>query len=469
MEAAEQLALDIARLNHSIAYRKRFIVYPLKGTPLLQALMEQHANLIEHFSVSPRFFFIGAHGQSGKSDAAEISSLFVQRPFLEESSGTGLVYEIQDKPKLTLIYDEVQRVFGPGGNEVIRTVINSYKRGKKRTILIDREKIRQEFFCPVIMTGRTTELQCVIPPNTMERCIQTHMETATPDELGPLEDWDLDEQEEIVGNSFREQWAEWAARVGPKIKGNRSTVRTILKGLGIHARQRQLFQPLAEVGYLFGDKYFQLTLDAIKEYEEAKNKHVVLEIRDELIADMRDVYNERKSEFLSSEDFAGSKDHTEHLGALNEMTDKQWCTHSRGKPLTQNGLAFLLREYHIYPVHNKEKTQRGYYAQQFYEKWKRRLHLGPPEFLIKPDSSDSSDSIKEGGQASSPPPLYPKGDSAPLYVPSSPSSPSINTTDKGVETMDINRNKEPQMTDAEFDNWLNSFVVDKDETNRTRI
>ncbi|HEX4961993.1 MAG TPA: DUF3631 domain-containing protein [Thermoanaerobaculia bacterium] len=58
---------------------------------------------------------------------------------------------------------------------------------------------------------------------------------------------------------------------------------------------------------------------------------------------------------------------------LASRTEEIWHRWNRGEGMTPEALAHLLRPYKIRPTHNKDKTQRGYYVNDFSDAFERYL------------------------------------------------------------------------------------------------
>jgi hypothetical protein len=92
---------------------------------------------------------------------------------------------------------------------------------------------------------------------------------------------------------------------------------------------------------------------------------------------------------------------------LVARTEEPWATYTRGKAITAEALAGLLRNYEIKPELNVQRTIRGYFYARFKDAWARYL---PPPLEIP--SIPSIVSNPSGG-----------GGGLPLENPSNPSSP----------------------------------------------
>jgi hypothetical protein len=95
-----------------------------------------------------------------------------------------------------------------------------------------------------------------------------------------------------------------------------------------------------------------------------------------LLSDIRQVFEEKNIERISSTDLAT---------ALAEIETSPWCEWSKGKPITSNKVARLLKPYGIEPagLRIKDRSPKGYYRHDFEESW--RLYL--PQVALPPMQS----------------------------------------------------------------------------------
>jgi hypothetical protein len=270
----------------------------------------------------------------------------------------------QGKALPTILYDEVQNVFGPVVNIPIYALLNSYIRGFPRTVYDEGGWIELDLFCPVIMNGLTTKYD--MDPNFLERCIQTKLRKRLLSE--PVEDFDFVDLLEEIGDEYRVPRADWArAFTKDRIKENRPKMTEHLKKQGIGSRDLQLWRPLVEYAYLSGDDTFEAAIDCAKHYLEQPD--IKLTLREQLIKDVHEVFHDTKAFFLYSEELCNH---------LNRMIDSPWHNY-KGRELNANNLAFLLRDYGIIPSKDDTGSKRGYYLKAFADVWLRILGLQVPE------------------------------------------------------------------------------------------
>ena len=67
------------------------------------------------------------------------------------------------------------------------------------------------------------------------------------------------------------------------------------------------------------------------------------------------------------------------LHLLLRRTESPWSAWRNGKPLTEAGLARILKEFSIVSSHGPDKRSRGYYRAHFDDPWGRYCAAAPPE------------------------------------------------------------------------------------------
>ena len=117
-------------------YLRRFVAYPSKHALVAHVLWIAHAHLIECFDTTPRLAFMSAEKESGKTRALEVTALFVPDPILSISASPAVIVRLVTNGKPTILYDEIDGVFGNAkvqeANTDLRSVLNGgYRRGAK--------------------------------------------------------------------------------------------------------------------------------------------------------------------------------------------------------------------------------------------------------------------------------------------------------------------------------------------------
>ena len=124
-----EIAEDGAELLDAIdRFLARRVIYPSEHARHTHALWNVHTHLVDCFESTPRLYFKSPESGSGKTRALEVCEFIVARGKLAmEMSPAYLIRSIASKPQPTILFDEIDTVFGPKAKEHgdIRAVINS--------------------------------------------------------------------------------------------------------------------------------------------------------------------------------------------------------------------------------------------------------------------------------------------------------------------------------------------------------
>ena len=122
----------------------RFVSYPSEHAQTAHALWCVHAHLMHFWDTTPRLAFLSPEPASGKSRAMEVTELLVPSPVMAVNvSPTYLFRKVGARAAATLLFDEIDTVFGPKAkdNEEIRALLNAgHRRGAVAGRCVSRGK-----------------------------------------------------------------------------------------------------------------------------------------------------------------------------------------------------------------------------------------------------------------------------------------------------------------------------------------
>jgi hypothetical protein len=184
--------VDGAELLDEIdAFLARFVVYPSDHYRRLHALWIAHTHLIECFDSTPRIAFLSPEPGSGKSRALEVTEPLVPRPVHAVNTTSAYLFRKVDDPegKPTILYDEIDTVFGPKAkeNEDIRGMLNAgHRKGAVAGRCVVRGKIIEtqelDAYCAVALAGLND-----LPDTIMTRSVVVRMQRRSANEK--VEPW----------------------------------------------------------------------------------------------------------------------------------------------------------------------------------------------------------------------------------------------------------------------------------------
>jgi hypothetical protein len=339
-------------------YLRRFVAYPNEHALVAHTLWVTHTHLIECFDTSPRLAFMSAEKESGKTRALEVTALLVPEPIMSISASPAVIVRKIAQDRCTILYDEIDGVFGTmkaqEANLDLRSVLNGgYRRGAKvHRCATHGKKIEiEEFeaFAAVVVAGLRD-----LPDTLASRAIIIRMKRRAPaEQVEPFRHrYQAGEAEPI-----RDNLREWCEEHAAELMGAEPELPE-----GIKDRASDIWEPLVAVADVAGSDWPARARAAAVFFTKRSNDETLTR-GVELLSHIRDAFGD------------DGKLHTKTLiDRLCERDESPWKD-IRGKTLDDRGLASRLRPYGI-----KSKdiwiggtTKKGYDAVDFHEDWARYL------------------------------------------------------------------------------------------------
>jgi hypothetical protein len=347
------------------SYLRRFVAYPSEHAPVAHVLWIGHAHLIEHFDTTPRLAFMSAEKESGKTRALEVTALLVPNPILSISASPAVIVRLVSRGRVTILFDEIDGVFGSAkaqeANTDLRSVLNGgYRRGAKVHRCIMRGKAVEteelDAFAAVAVAGLRS-----LPDTLSSRSIFVRMKRRAPDEyVEPFRHRYHAEQAKPI----REALEEWCGEHEADFIGAEPAMPD-----GIEDRAADCWEPLIAIADVAGGDWPRRARRAAVYHtesapEETETKGV------ELLNHVREAFD--------TDDKVWTID---LLQRLHERDESPWKEMNGGKPLNDRGLAIRLKAYGIKSrdVWIGGKTKKGYYAEDFHSDWNRYLPAYHPQ------------------------------------------------------------------------------------------
>ena len=344
-------ALDLVE-----SYLRRFVAYPSEHALVAHALWIAHAHLIECFDTTPRLAFMSAEKESGKTRALEVTALLVPDPILSMSASPAVMVRLVSAGKPTILYDEIDAVFGTAkaqeANGDLCAILNGgYRRGAKvhRCVTHGRKVETEELdaFAPVAVAGLRD-----LPDTLASRSIFIRMKRRAPDEK--VEPFRLRYQADEAKH-VKEALADWCEA------NNLSGLEADLPE-GIEDRAADIWEPLILIADAAGGDWpARARSAAIAHTNRSADETLTSGV--EMLAHIKEAF--------------GAESHIATaalLERLRERDESPWKD-IRGKPLDDRGLARRLKGYGIKSktVRIGDRTPKGYDAGDFYDAWRRYL------------------------------------------------------------------------------------------------
>ena len=184
LSPAELVENGAALLDEIELFLSRFIAYPSEAARVAHTLWIVHTHRMDAWDSTPRIAFLSPEPGSGKSRALEITELLVPRPVHAVNTSSAYLFRKVDDAagKPTILYDEIDTVFGPRAkeNEDIRGMLNSgHRKGAKAGRCVVRGNVvgTEEFesYCAVALAGLDD-----LPDTIMSRSIVVRMRRRAP-------------------------------------------------------------------------------------------------------------------------------------------------------------------------------------------------------------------------------------------------------------------------------------------------
>jgi hypothetical protein len=350
-------------LDDVCSFLGRFVAYPSEHAQIAHTLWIAHTHLMVAWDSTPRIAFLSAEPESGKTRALEVTELLVPRPVEAVNVSPAYLFrKVASEDGLpTILYDEVDTVFGPRAkeNEEIRGLLNAgHRRGAVAGRCVVRGKIVETeelpAFCAVALAGIGD-----LPETVLTRSVIIRMRRRAPTQN--VEPWRRRVQLHI-GEELHSRLAAWAATVLEEATNNWADMPE-----GVSDRAADVWEALLGVADAAGGDWpKRARVTAVTLVTASKGDRDSLGIR--LLGDLKTIFgneDQKPTEVI--------------LGRLHALPESCW-NDFKGKPLTDRGLADLLRGYEI-----KSKTLRidsfgtakGYARRDFVDAWSRYLPPSP--------------------------------------------------------------------------------------------
>jgi Protein of unknown function (DUF3631) len=357
-------ALEGAALLTDIeAFCKRFVAYPSEHASIAHTLWIAHAHAMEAWESTPRIAFLSPEPGSGKTRALEVSELLVPNPVEAINASVAYLFrKISDeKGAPTILYDEIDTVFGPkakDANEEIRGVLNAgHRRGAVagRCVMRGKTVETEELpaYCAVAIAGLGH-----LPDTILTRSIIIKMLRRAPAEVvEPFRRRVLKNK----GYALRDRLAAWTRSHLTAFENARPEMPE-----GIEDRNADVWEALLAVADEAGGEWpSRARVAAVTLVTDAIGGRQSIGIR--LLGDLRTVFK--------GETQMPTK---EILSALCALEDAPWSD-LKGSALDSRRLAHFLSEYGVSRTTFRigSTTAKGYRAADLRDAWIRYLSPAP--------------------------------------------------------------------------------------------
>jgi Protein of unknown function (DUF3631) len=284
-----------------------------------------------------------------------------------------------DNAKPTILYDEIDTVFGPKAkeNEEIRGLLNAgHRRGAVagRCVVHGKQVLTEEIpaFCAVALAGLGW-----LPDTILSRSVIIRMRRRAPGErITSFRRRDYAPE----GERLRACLAAWAAQSLKPMTAARPQMPN-----GIEDRDADVWEPLLAIADAAGGDWPKLArIAAIALVGAAKEAEPSLGVR--LLTDLKTVFDAQGEDKIATSAI---------LTALISLPESPWGD-LKGRPLNDRGLALRLRQYDVRSkdIYVQDRALKGYAREDLHDVWLRYL----PSMPHKRDEGDERDGPQDTGQ-----------------------------------------------------------------------
>jgi uncharacterized protein DUF3631 len=340
-------------LERVYAFLGRFISYPTEHARLAHALWCVHAHLMDRWESTPRLAFLSAEPGSGKTRALEVTELLVPNPIATVNVTPAYLFrKVGGEDSVTLLYDEIDTVFGPKAreNEELRGLLNA---GHRRGATAGRCAVRGKNIEPeeipayaaVAMAGIGSLPDTILSRSVIIRMRRRHGGEKVESfrrRIHETDGWRL--RDSIIA------WAPSATIEWPTLPDE------------IQDRDADVWEPLIAIADAIGGDWPERSrVAAIALLGEGREAEASLGIR--LLADLRTIFADDHE--LPSKTI---------LSRLIDLEEAPWGD-LHGKPIDERGLARKLKAYGVKSktIRIGASTPKGYSRTDLEDQWRRYL------------------------------------------------------------------------------------------------
>ena len=326
-----------------------YVTFPSEEARDAVTLWTLHTWVYREFETTPRLSVRSTEYGSGKSLVLEIISEIALNPLMAINLTPGVMWRTLDGGNVTILYDEVDTIFGKRGSSTShqerRAIINAGHRANgKVPRCVGSEDVKHfNVFAPMALAGVGR-----LPESIATRSVEVVMRRrrSGDPEIKPFR---LKFARDTLNRAKRlcERWADKAA----------FELRLSMPELpdSIDNRKADVWEPLIAIADLGGSEWASRAREAAVVLTKEANEEPP-SIGVQLLTHLRSVFADHESRWTH-----------ELLGELHSMEDGPWTPRN----MTPRTLARVLGEYGIEPVmiRRGDRTARGYYRDDFVQPW----------------------------------------------------------------------------------------------------
>ncbi len=331
---------------------RRFVVCELE-TANAVALWCAFTWFVDVVQIAPIAIITAQEKRCGKSQLLDLMGKFSRRPLPASNVSTSALFRVIERDFPTLLIDEADTFFER--SEDLRGIINS---GHTRQSAYVLRSVGDDHEPKSFSTWGAKALSGIgkLSGTIMDRGIILELRRKLPSEK-------VEKLRHVSADLFPRLASMLARWSGDSLE----IIRTARPDLpeSLNDREQDSWEPLLAIADHAGGPWPEIARQTALKLSE-RNAENTVSTGAELLADIREVFEEKGQERLSSKEL---------LEALCGDEERSWRTYNRGLPMAPKQLAKRLRDYGIVPgtVRTWSGTPKGYRLEQFAEAFARYL------------------------------------------------------------------------------------------------
>jgi hypothetical protein len=357
-----------ALLDEIRATFQRFVVTVQPEAVVVESLWILFAHVIEAFGIAPILALWSPVPECGKTVNQSIVGKLVPKALEGSSLTEAVVFRVVEKFQPTLLVDEAADVL-IARPELLALLRASHQRNKAfvyRTVGDNHDVTAFSTWAPKSLAITKNKIEDALA----SRCLIVRMHRKTRSEKTERFSSTKEYPELDV---LRRKAARWA-------RDNFAAIRdaTAQNVPDIENRSLDNYEPLFKIAHVVGGAWPQLIRDAAIKIiggESLVDKSMSIE----LLKDIKTIFEgdpENDADDGCDRIFSANL-----VDALSAKSDRPWSEYNRGRPITQNQIGRLLKDFGVYSgtVRIGGDTAKGYHAHQFRDAFSRYI---PPDRLV---------------------------------------------------------------------------------------
>jgi putative DNA primase/helicase len=354
--------VDGAGLITEITAEIRRYMVMADGAAESVALWVLHTHALDAFGISPRLAITSPRPGCGKTTLLDILQHLTPRPLLTANISGPSIFRTVEVARPVLLADEADSwLTGKNADDSLRGILNSGHRRGGSVIRIVGDDLEPRQFstwgaCAIAMIGK-------LPTTLADRSVPVQLQRKRPDEVVEQFRFDRTEKLDVLARKVARWGKDTVARL---------CMMDPLMPARLSNRAADNWRPLLTIADAVGGDWPKRAREIAAATVDADQSK-----RASLLADIRDVFEEKRSDKISSVDL---------VDALVALEGHDWAEYRQGRPITTNGLARLLARDNISPGtvwFGEGHSLKGYKLSQFDDAFARYLP-DPPNQTVRP-------------------------------------------------------------------------------------